>query len=176
MTVWSNSCWHYRPQSDNTTCSMKGKGDRNKQHQSTAMYGITVPVHDMKARGGVKVWLHSFTKNWDEWSVSGAGRIYRWERASDTYWIWGWVPSSIPEQVRTFCRREISTLSGTEPRFFSRPVHKSHYNRQTKQNNFDLKQGQCWPNSLYRTLNNINSLLNVRLVPLFGCILFYFRH
>lgn len=124
MTVWSNSCWHYRPQSDNTTCSMKGKGDRNKQHQSTAMYGITVPVHDMKARGGVKVWLHSFTKNWDEWSVSGAGCIYRWERASDTYWIWGWVPSSIPEQVRTFCRREISTLSGTEPRLFSRPVHK----------------------------------------------------
>jgi hypothetical protein len=122
-TVWSNSWWHYRPQSDNTTCSMKGKGDRTKQHQSTAIVLrslCTIWKH-------VAEWRYGSThlqKNWDEWSVSGAGRIYRWERASDTYWIWGWVPSSIPEQVRTFCRREISTLSGTEPRFFSRPVHK----------------------------------------------------
>jgi len=64
------------------------------------------------------------SKNWDGWSVSGPGQhipLGKSLRYPLNRRRRGPPP---PEQVWSFWRREISTVTGIQPRFFRRPAHK----------------------------------------------------
>ena len=111
-TVWSNSWWHYRPQSANTNCSMRGTKDKNKQHHSTAtLLGPCARYESTWWSEGMAPLISKL-----RWVVSFRPRPHIPLGKNLTYLL---------NRSGLFADDSISTLTGTQPRLFSRPAHKT---------------------------------------------------
>jgi hypothetical protein len=79
--------------------------------------------YDMKAYGGVDVWIHSFLTSallGGKWSAPRTGRFTTRERAHSTHCIGGWVdPRACLEDVE---KRKFLNLPGLELRLLGRPA------------------------------------------------------